>query len=174
MSARCACWRSSMANHHTSSPNPSSSTIFCIAKTSSTSRQPPCASATAASASSTYTFWNAIGSSSTSFELNPNTGSQLSSVCKKGVACSAWPHPCTTVCTLPPSIAWDSDCTKDSFSKFLTSTANDSWSTFIGARGPRTATSPSLQILSPSCDATGQHTPIPPGFFPPLDVSKST
>ena len=55
----------------------------------------------------------------------------------------SWPRPCTTVCTSPPSIAWDSDCTKDSFSKFRTSTANDSWSTCIVARAPRTATSPS-------------------------------
>jgi hypothetical protein len=97
----------------------------------------------------------------------------LSSVCKKSVACSAWPPPCTPVCTFPPSRAWDSDCTKNSCAQFLPSTANDAWATCIGARGPRTAPSPALQSLEPAGDTPGQHPAIPPGFFPPLAVSKS-
>jgi hypothetical protein len=108
-----------------------------------------------------------------SCELQPHTGSPLSSVCKKSVACSAWPPPCTPVCTFPPSRAWDSDCTKDSCAQFLPSTANDAWATCIGARGPRTAPSPALQSLEPAGDTPGQHPAIPPGFFPPLAVSKS-
>src|SRR5437016_2613454 len=163
-----------MANHHTSSPHPSSSTTFCLAQTSITSRPPPCASAPAASASSPCTFWSVPGRSSTSCERHLHTGSQPSSGGRQGVACSAWPRPCTTVFLSPPSLAWDADGTKDSCSTCLTSTANDAWSTCIGAREPRTAPSPSLQTPSPSCDTPGPRTAILPGSFPPPDAITST
>ena len=69
--------------------------------------------------------------------------------------------PCPTVCPCPPSRAGDADCTQDSCSKSLTATAHDSWSTCSGARGPRRAPSPSLQLLSPSCDTPGHPPAIP-------------
>ena len=156
-----------MAHHPTSSPHPSSNHTFCIAQTSINSRHTLYASAPAASASSPCTFWSVPGKSSTSCALKPHTGSQPSSVCRQCAACSAWPRPCPTVCPAPPSIAWDCDCTKASCSTLLTSTANDAWSTCLGVRGPRTATSPSRQTPSSSHDTPGQRTDILPGSFPP-------
>lgn len=52
VSAKYACWLSSMANHPTCSPNRSCNTPSCTAKTSMASPRLPCASATGASASS--------------------------------------------------------------------------------------------------------------------------
>jgi hypothetical protein len=92
-----ACWRRARAHPHPSSPHPSASITCGIAKTSLTSRPPPCASALVASASSPSTCWNALGSAATSCELQQHTGSHLSSVGKTCVACSAWPplaQPC--------------------------------------------------------------------------------
>src|SRR5712691_4873957 len=110
-----------MAHPHTSSPHPSSSTMCSIAKTSINSRQTPCASAPAASDSSPCTFWSVPGSSSTSFALNPHTGSPPSSVWKKSDVFCRRRHPCTIRRTSPPSRAWASGSMQPSPSRSLTS-----------------------------------------------------
>jgi len=167
LSERYASWPGSTANHLTSSPSTNSSNTSCIEKTLMDSHRTPCASAPTVSDSSSDTSWSATGRYSTSCRLNPHAAFQPSSVCRKCVAFSGRPHLGTITFPSPPSRAWDSGCTKDSFSTLPTSTANDSWSTCTEARVPRTAPSLSLRTPSRSYDTPGPRTDIPPGSFPP-------